>query len=252
MDRRPARVAPLVGSAPPALQGGRGDADVRNVADFRRTESRLSSSTASGRSGPPFEDIGWDSPSIGPDPVGAPATSDALAAPRPTIVAEPTVVPIERKTGRPRLVVVVIVTLAAFSLALGVVVLLLGGGRAKTSPTSGEETTCDDPGAILGSHPTAEGIFQTDLIHALPCAFSSTAWEPAGSQNLVVYLAPLNAHTRSVAEAIIAKDPVPGLASITLKQGEQSFSRGEEQQSAISRPSPAARSSSPHSTDMGW
>jgi len=134
--------------------------------------------------------------------------------------------------------VVVIVTLAAFSLALGVVVLLLGGGRAKTSPTSGEETTCDDPGAILGSHPTAEGIFQTDLIHALPCAFSSTAWEPAGSQNLVVYLAPLNAHTRSVAEAIIAKDPVPGLASITLKQGEQSFSRGEEQQSAISRTIP--------------
>jgi hypothetical protein len=220
----------------PALQGSIGHADLRNVVDLRRTDDRATESSASPMPGRRPEDISSGSPSNGPDPVGARATWDTLSAPQPTLEAEPTIAPVGQKKAGLR---VLVATLVAFSMALGAVfLLLLGGGHAKTtagarSATSAEETTCNDPGAILGSHPTAEGVLQTDLIHALPCAFSSTAWEPAGSTNFVVYLAPLNEHTRSVAEAIIAKDPVPGLASITLKQGAQSYSRGQEQMAAI-------------------
>ncbi len=98
-----------------------------------------------------------------------------------------------------------------------------------------EQTSCPDPGVLAGSHPTQVGLFQKAIADALPCAFASTAWEPAGSRHLVVYLAPLNAHTRSVAQGIIDKTKLDGVLDVTLKGAVQSYARAKAQGEAIAK-----------------
>ena len=130
-------------------------------------------------------------------------------------------------------------TLLSFLLVIGSTgcASIAAAGRA-AHRTTGEETSCPDPGVLAGSHPTQVGLLQKEIADALPCAFTSTAWEPPGSTNLVVYLTPLNDHTRSVAQAIVDKTRLDGIAGVTLKQGAQSFSRAEEQSGAIERSIP--------------
>jgi len=89
------------------------------------------------------------------------------------------------------------------------------------------------PSADPNSAP--EAILQMQIGEALPFQFTSTAWEPAGSHDFVVYLTPLNAHTRSVAQAIIDASTFvkePGV-TVTLKQGVQSFCLAQEQTAAV-------------------
>ena len=78
----------------------------------------------------------------------------------------------------------------------GVSTLAATSAAHASAPSAGpaEQTSCPDPGVLAGSHPTQVGLLQKAIADALPCAFTSTAWEPAGSNNLVVYLTPLNAH----------------------------------------------------------
>jgi len=116
----------------------------------------------------------------------------------------------------------------------GVSTLAATSAAHASAPSAGpaEQTSCPDPGVLAGSHPTQVGLLQKAIADALPCAFTSTAWEPAGSNNLVVYLTPLNAHTRGVAQAIIDKNPIPNV-TMSLKQGVQSYVRGKEQADAV-------------------
>jgi hypothetical protein len=123
-------------------------------------------------------------------------------------------------------------------------------GRA-AQPTTGEETTCPDPGVFAGSNPDAVGLLQKQIADALPCAFTSTAYEPAGSRNLVIYLTPLSTHTRTVAQAIVDASPVSKILPVSLKQGAQSSSRAEEQSAAISRSIPTMCRPRSLLTDMG-
>jgi hypothetical protein len=81
---------------------------------------------------------------------------------------------------------------------------------------------------LAGPNSDSVGILQAQIADALPCAFTSTAWE----NGLVIYLAPLNAHTRRVAQAVIDASPI-GYEVSSLKQGMQSWSRAREQQGAI-------------------
>jgi hypothetical protein len=64
-----------------------------------------------------------------------------------------------------------------------------------------------------------------ELVRALSCNFSGVAMEPPGSYHYVIYLAPLDAHTRAVAEAVIAR--YPGVI-VSLAAGKQSLAQAEQ------------------------
>jgi hypothetical protein len=98
-----------------------------------------------------------------------------------------------------------------------------------------EQTTCPDPGVLAGPDSAPEAILQKQVADALPCAFTGTALEPAGSKNLVIYVFPLNTHTQAVVQSLIDRSPVASIPGVTvqIKQGVQSFSRAEEQISAV-------------------
>jgi hypothetical protein len=76
----------------------------------------------------------------------------------------------------------------------------------------------------------------TEIEMALPCNFSGSAVVPAGSAHYVIYLAPLNAHTRAVFESVLARNTdvtsVPGL-SFTVSAGKQSFAEGDAESSQL-------------------
>jgi hypothetical protein len=129
------------------------------------------------------------------------------------------------------LLVVVSVVLLGLSIAriFGVDLMPLPGARSSaateqtTCPKFGDEVSVNDP----------VGLLQKQIADALPCAFD-TAYEPVGSKDLVIYLAPLNGHTKTVAEAIIARSPVSHDLTVSL-EGTQSFARASEEADVLGR-----------------
>ena len=108
--------------------------------------------------------------------------------------------------------------------------VMLGTAFAQDPSLPPEQRSCP-PVGVSGDKSDPVGYLQKQIYDALPCAFTSTAYEPAGSGNLVMYLAPLDAHTRSVAKAVIDASPLRG--GVKLKNAKQSYSRADEQISAL-------------------
>jgi hypothetical protein len=101
-------------------------------------------------------------------------------------------------------------------------------------PTTGEETTCRDPGVLASPNSAPEAILQKQIADALPCVFTSTSYASPGSNRFFIYLTPLNTHSRAVAQAIVDASPASKILLVSLKQGMQSFSQAEQQKEAIS------------------
>jgi hypothetical protein len=123
-----------------------------------------------------------------------------------------------------------LVALAVFSVA-ACSSATSGGLTTKTTwdTSSGTAPKCMT-GLSLKPDLAPEGRLMTEIEMALPCNFSGSAVVPAGSYHYVVYLAPLNVHTRAVFESILARNPdvtsVPGV-SFTVAAGKQSFAEGD-------------------------
>jgi len=116
---------------------------------------------------------------------------------------------------------------AALMLALGSLAACSSSATPQSATSSSVLSNCQvymgPPTGARNLGGAEQVVYQVD--RALPCNWSGDAiYDHRPSYSVVIWLAPLDAHTRAIADAVIARYQVSS-ATFTLKAGKRSFAQ---------------------------